>query len=77
MTAAVQAGPVPPMLVDVRGAMRILRLGRCTILDLAGQGELTKLRFGRSLRFSIADLEDLVRRRRYTGQAPGGHRQAS
>ena len=74
--AAVQAGPVPPMLVDVRGAMKILRLGRCTILALASAGEISELRFGRAVRYPLSDLEDLVRRRKYAGQLPGSHPQA-
>ena len=77
VTPAVQAGPVPPLMVDIRGAMGLLRLGRCTVLGLADSGELTKLRFGKSVRYSVAEIQDLVRRKRYEAQASGGHRQAS
>ena len=76
VTAAVQAGPVPPMLVDVYGAARLLRLGRCSVLALADSGQLTRLKFGKSLRFAVDELHDLVQRKRYEAQAPGGHRQA-
>ena len=62
--------PVQPMLVDVTGAARLLRLGRCTVLGLADAGELPRLKFGRSLRFATSDIEALIERKRYTGQAP-------
>ncbi len=74
VTAA--AGPVPPMLVDVRAAMKILKLGRSTILNLSDSGELHKLRFGRAVRFAVNDLADLVERKKHEAQPPGGHRKA-
>jgi excisionase family DNA binding protein len=76
VTAAVQAGPVPPMLVDVYGAAQLLRLGRCTVLALADAGELPKLRFGRALRFARSDLEALVERRKQEARSAGNRRQA-
>jgi hypothetical protein len=51
-----------PIAVDVRGAMRMLSLGRSSVLNLADSGELTKLRFGRSVRY-------WGRRRRGSGRA--------
>ena len=73
VTAAVQAGPVPPLLVDVYGAAKLLRLGRCTVLGLASQGELTPLKFGRALRFARSDLEALVERRKQEARSAGSH----
>ena len=54
---AAVAGPLPPLMVDVRGAARLLRLGRCSVLKLADEGQLTRLYYGRSLRFAVGDLE--------------------
>ena len=61
---AQQAGPAPVLLVDVHAAARMLGLGRCTILALADDGELPRLRFGRSVRFAVSDVEALVEQRR-------------
>lgn len=60
----VQAGPAEALAVDVRGAMRMLGLGRCTVLALADAGELPRLRVGRAVRFAVADVEHLVARMR-------------
>ena len=59
-----QAGPAPVLLVDVHVAARMLGLGRCTILALADSGELTRLRFGRAVRFAVGDVQALVEERR-------------
>ncbi len=61
---AQQAGPAPVLLVDVHAAARMLGLGRCTVLALADSGELTRLRFGRAVRFAVGDIEAVVERRR-------------
>ena len=47
---AQQAGR-PVLLVDTPTAMRMLSLGRSSILNLADRGELTRLRFGRAVRY--------------------------
>jgi excisionase family DNA binding protein len=65
---AQQAGPTPVLLVDVRAAARMLGLGRCTVLALADSGELTRLRFGRAVRFAVGDIEAVVERRRSAGE---------
>lgn len=65
---AQQAGPAPVLLVDVHAAARMLGLGRCTILALADDGELPRLRFGRAVRFAVGDIEHLVERRRSATQ---------
>jgi len=67
---AQQAGPAPVLLVDVHAAARMLGLGRCTILALADDGELPRLRFGRAVRFAVGDIEHLVERRRSATQVP-------
>jgi excisionase family DNA binding protein len=59
-----QAEAVPVLAVDVMGAARMLGLGRSSVLGLADSGQLPRLRFGRSVRFSTQDIEALVERRR-------------
>ena len=53
-----------PIAVDVMGVARMLGLGRSSVLNLADSGELPRLRFGRRVVFSTADVEALVERRR-------------
>jgi excisionase family DNA binding protein len=60
----VQAGAAPALVVDVRGAMKMLDLGRSTVLALADSGELPRLRTGRTVRYAISDIERLVERMR-------------
>lgn len=80
MTAAepVPAQPrdIAVLAVDVYGAMRMLGLGRTTILGLADAGELPRLRAGRAVRFAVSDVEHLVERMRSGEQLPGSHRHA-
>ena len=68
MTAAepvpAQPGDIPVLAVDVRGAMKMLSLGRTSVLELADRGELPRVRFGRAARFSVSDIERLVKKRR-------------
>ena len=64
---AQQAGPAPVLLVDTPTAMRMLSLGRSSILNLADRGELTRLRFGRAVRYPVADVEAAIERRRAAG----------
>jgi hypothetical protein len=59
-----QVSPAPALVVDVYGAMQMLRLGRCSVLALADRGDLPRLRFGRAVRFAVSDVEALVERRR-------------
>jgi excisionase family DNA binding protein len=73
----VEAGPAPVLAVDVYGAMRMLGLGRCTVLALADNGELPRLRAGRTVRFAVADIERLVERMRAGEQLLAGARGTS
>jgi excisionase family DNA binding protein len=59
-----QVSPAPALVVDVYGAMQMLRVGRCTVLALADSGELPRLRTGRAVRYAISDIERLVERMR-------------
>lgn len=52
------------LLVDTAEAGRLLGLGRSSIVNLADSGELPRVRLGRAVRFSTADVEALVQRRR-------------
>ena len=64
-----QAEAVPVLAVDVYGAARMLGLGRSSVLGLADSGQLPRLRFGRSVRYSTRDIEALVERRRSASRA--------
>jgi excisionase family DNA binding protein len=66
-----QVSPAPALVVDVYGAMQMLRVGRCTVLALADSGALPRLRFGRSVRFAVGDIENLVERLRSGERLPG------
>jgi predicted DNA-binding transcriptional regulator AlpA len=73
---AAEPAPAQPrdilvLAVDVYGAMRMLGLGRSSVLGLADSGQLPRLRFGRAVRFAVGDIEAVVERRR----SAGGHRQ--
>lgn len=60
-----------PIAVDVRTAAKMLGLGRSSVLGLADRGELTRLQFGRSVRYSTQELQALVERRRAAAQQAG------
>jgi hypothetical protein len=81
VTAAVQeriqAGAVPELTVDVRGAMRMLHLGRSTVLALADADLLPRLRVGRAVRFAVCDVEHLVDRMRNGEQLLAGTKTTS
>lgn len=53
-----------PFAVDVREAARLLSLSRSTILNMADRGELTRIRLGRSVRYSTSEISDLIEQRR-------------
>jgi predicted DNA-binding transcriptional regulator AlpA len=59
-----QKASAEPLAVDTPTAMRMLSLGRSSILNLADRGELPRLHFGRRVVFAVADVEALVERRR-------------
>ena len=58
-----------PVAVDIRGAMKMLNLGRSSVLPLADSGELTRLRFGRRVVFEVSDIEALVENQLHSGPA--------
>ena len=55
---------VPPLLVSVRSAARILAVGRTTVYELIAAGELETIHIGRSRRVPMAELEAFVQRQR-------------
>lgn len=59
-----QAGQAQPLVTDLRGAMRMLQLGKSTVLALADSDQLPRLRTGRTVRYAISDIERLVERMR-------------
>lgn len=49
-----------PLLLTVTEAARVLALGRTSVYQLIWDGELNPVRIGRSVRFTIAELERFV-----------------
>lgn len=56
--------PRTPLLVTIPQAAELLAVGRSTIYQLIWDHELEPIRIGRSVRFTIDDLEDYVQRKR-------------
>ena len=54
---------ITPLLVTAPQAARILSIGRTALYHLIWDGELTPVHIGRSVRFSIGELEAFVKRR--------------
>ncbi len=52
--------PTPPMLVNVVQAAEILSLSRSSIYQLIWNEQLVPIRIGRSVRFSVNQLERFV-----------------
>ena len=51
---------LPPLLVTVPQAAEMLAIGRSALYELIWNGELTPLRIGRSVRFTVTELERFV-----------------
>ncbi len=62
--------PTRPLLVDVAQAAAILAISRSSIYQLVWNEQLTPIRIGRSVRFSIEHLEQFVADRIADGSAP-------
>ena len=54
---------VPPLLLSVNEAARVLQIGRSKLYELLAAGELPVVRIGRSVRIPTAALEQWVQRR--------------
>ncbi len=52
-----------PLLVTAPQAARILSIGRTALYQLIWDGQLTPIHIGRSVRFSVDELEAFVRNR--------------
>jgi len=52
--------PMRPLLVDIAQAAAILAISRASIYQLIWNDQLTPVRLGRSVRFSIKQLEQFV-----------------
>jgi hypothetical protein len=64
MTTVYEASQAQPLVTDLRGAMRMLQLGKSTVLALADSDQLPRLRTGRRVRYAVSDIERLVERMR-------------
>ena len=62
-SAATAGQPGQPLLVNIEGAAEILAISRTSIYQLVWRDELVPIRIGRSVRFSIAQLEAFVTER--------------
>jgi predicted DNA-binding transcriptional regulator AlpA len=71
---AEQKDDVEPLAVDTPTAMRMLSLGRSSVLGLADRGELPRLHFGRRVVYAIADVEAVIERRRAAAREAGIYR---
>ena len=60
-----------PLLVDVAHAARLLAISRSSLYQLIWTEQLTPVRIGRSVRFSITQLEQFVTDRLSTSQRSG------
>jgi excisionase family DNA binding protein len=49
-----------PLLVDAKGAARLLGIGRTTLYELMKAGAIAPVRIGRCVRFPVAELERFV-----------------
>lgn len=56
-----------PLLVNVIQAAEMLAVSRSSIYQLVWNEQLVPIRIGRSVRFSIDDIEDFVARRSAEG----------
>ena len=54
---------ITPLLVTATQAARTLSIGRTALYHLIWDGELTPVHIGRSVRFSVEELEAFVQRR--------------
>ena len=59
----VNDGTPKPLLITVEQAAEILTIGRSTIYQLIWNAELVPIRIGRSVRFTMDQLEEFVNRR--------------
>ncbi len=57
------ADSLAPLLVTAPQAARILSIGRTALYQLIWDGQLTPIHIGRSVRFSVDELEAFVQNR--------------
>ena len=58
-----EAEAIRPLLVNAPQAAKILSIGRTALYQLIWDGELTPIHIGRSVRFSVDQLETFVQGR--------------
>jgi excisionase family DNA binding protein len=61
------AAEVAPLLLTIPQAAAVLAVGRTTVYELIGAGDLEAVHIGRSVRVPIAELQAFVERQRRTG----------
>ncbi|MAT05835.1 MAG: hypothetical protein CL424_12425 [Acidimicrobiaceae bacterium] len=56
--------PAPaPLLLTVADVAHMLAIGKTAVYHLIWNGELTPIRIGRSVRFTVTDIEDFIAQR--------------
>jgi excisionase family DNA binding protein len=53
----------PPLLLTIPDAARVLAVGRSTLYELIGSGQLATVHIGRSVRISVEEVRAFVERR--------------
>jgi excisionase family DNA binding protein len=59
----------PPLLLTIPEAARILAIGRSTLYELIGRGELPTVHLGRAVRIPLEGIRALVDRQARTADA--------
>jgi excisionase family DNA binding protein len=57
---ATQHQTTPPLLLTIPDAARVLAIGRSTLYELIGSGQLATIHIGRSVRISVEELQAFV-----------------
>jgi excisionase family DNA binding protein len=60
LLTAESAEELPPLLLTVPEAARLLAIGKTALYHLIWDGQITPIRIGRSVRFTVAQLERFI-----------------
>lgn len=56
-----------PLLVSCREAAQMLGISQRTLWTLTDRGELPRVKFGQTVRYSVDDLREFIERKRQVG----------
>jgi excisionase family DNA binding protein len=57
-----QTADPPPLLLTIPQAAEMLAIGRSAVYQLIWNGEITPVRIGRCVRFTVSELERFIER---------------